>query len=322
MDWRRIAFCLMVLAGLWMVPPPILRGEIANRVVAVVNSDIITLYELNARMKELTGLAPDDLRRRDEKGYFETRRRILDLLIDEKLTQEKVRELGIKVTPKEIDAAIEDIKRTKNLTQEDLIAGLKQRGLTYEAYRENLKGEIERMRLVGYEVRSKIIIREEMIKEYYERHQAEFTKDERVRLAVILLANQKPGSGGDKLSGRIEEVTNRLREGEDFAELAKRFSDGPGAGEGGDLGFFKVAELDAQLQKLVSDLKEGEVRGPVERPNGIQFIKLLARESGGVRPFEETKEAIYDALYREEVNRRFASWIKELRERAYTKVIF
>lgn len=324
MDLRKILVCLILFSGLWLVRPPSSPGEIANRVVAIVNSDIITLYELNVKMRELTGLAPDDLRRRDEKGYIETRRRVLDLLIDEKITREKIQQLGIKVTSKEIDAAIEEVKKSNNLTHEDLIAGLKKRGLTYEAYRENLKSEIERMRLVGYEVKSKIIIREEMVAQYYDRHIADFTKEERVRLAVIFLAKEKRGSGdeADALAAKTKEVLNRIQRGEDFAELAKQFSDGPGAQEGGDLGFFKVAELDPQLRDLISGLKEGEAQGPIERPNGVQFVKVVIRESGGARPLEEAKDAIYDILYREEVNNRYASWIKELREKAYTKVIF
>lgn len=321
----RISFMqALVFAALCLCSPGPLPAEIANRVVAIVNADIVTLYELNLKMKELTGLTPEDLKERDEKGYLETRRRVLDLLIDEKIAREKIQELGIRVTPKEVDTAIEEIKKANNLTHEDLLAGLKKRGLTYEAYRENLREEIERARLVSMEVKAKIIIREEMIGEYYERHKSEFTKEERVRLAVIVLAKESPGSGvpGGALAARADEILSRIRQGEDFGALAKRFSQGPAAQEGGDLGFFKVAELDPQLRALISGVDEGEVRGPVERANGVQFIKVLTREKGGLTPLEEAKNAIYDVLYREEVNRRYASWIKELRAKAYTRVIF
>ena len=135
-------------------------AEICNRVVAIVNNEMITLHELNAKIKELTGLDPADLRKRDEKIYFETRQKILDLLIDKKIAGEKIRELGIKVTEKEVDAAIERIKKENYLTHEDLLMSLAKQGISHELYRESIKNEFERTQLIHIEVKSKIIITE------------------------------------------------------------------------------------------------------------------------------------------------------------------
>ena len=134
-------------------------AETSNRVVAIVNSDVITLYELNKRIEEITGKTLDEITAEDEKASLETRRQVLELLIDEKIAQEKIRELGLKVSQSQIDAAIEDIKKSSNLTQEDLTAELKKQGISYEKYREMIKINLERSSLINYEVNSKIIIR-------------------------------------------------------------------------------------------------------------------------------------------------------------------
>lgn len=299
-------------------------AKVLNRVVAIVNSDMITLHELNNKIKEVTGLEPIDLKMQDEKGYIEIRSKILDLLIDEKIAREKIRELGIKVTPKEVDAAIENIKRNSHVTQEDLIAGLEKQGLTYELYRKNVKNELERIRLINLEVKSRIIIREEEIREYYSKHKDDFTSNEEVRLATIFLREKNPSSQGENhpLDQKAREILLRLKNGEDFSKLAKEFSEGPGAEDGGDLGFFKASQLDQELAKIIKDMSPGDVSDPVIKSSGIQIINLVERRGGKIKRLEEARDAIYNILYRDEVNKRYSSWIKELREKAYMKVIF
>lgn len=299
-------------------------AEIQNRVVAIVNNELITLHELNTKMKEITGYAPSDLKAMDERRYLETRREIVDLLINEKVAFEKVRELGIKVTEKRVDAAIEEVKKDNDLTHEDLLAALKKQGVTYEKYRANIKKELEKIELINFEVKSKIILREEKIQEYYNEHREQFRTDGKVHLAAIFL-RQEDRSNQDEASSlgrKAEEVLSRLRGGGDFGELARKFSQGPGAREGGDIGFFKTSELNPKLRGVIEDMSVGEVSEPITISDGVQIIKVLEKHGGGERPFEEVRDAIYRILYRKELDKHYSSWIKTLRERAYTKVIF
>ena len=103
--------------------------------------------------------------------------------------------------------------------------------------------------------------------------------------------------------------------------MARSYSEGPGANEGGDLGQFTVDHLEPGLKSVVEALPEGGISDPLVRPNGIQIIKVTKKQTGKIRSLEEMKEAIYGILYQEEVNRRYQNWIKELRENAYTRVI-
>ena len=138
-------------------------AQVVNRVVAIVDDDVITLYELNQKIREMTGSTAEALRDRDEERYLQTRRKILEIMIDQKCAERKIEELGIKVSPKQVDQAIETIKGRNRWTHENLLAMLKQEGITYEEYRDSIETELQRFELINNQVRSKIIIREEQI---------------------------------------------------------------------------------------------------------------------------------------------------------------
>lgn len=299
-------------------------GEIYNRVVAIVNADVVTLYELDTRMKELTGMTPEALKRKSEGQYIDTRRKILERLIEEKIAIEKIQELEIKVQPKEVDATIEKVKTDNKLTQEDLVAALKEQGQTYEQYRKMLKTELERMRLINYEVKSKIIIREEELKEYYDQHTDEFSTQGKVHLAMIFLKQEDPADPEESraLKQKARKIIQKIKAGEDFGKLAKEFSNGPGANEGGDLGVFKISELNQEMAATVKDLSSGEVGNPIIGPNGIQIIKVVEKDKGGEKSFDQVKNSISSTLYRKKLDQAYAEWIKDLREKAYVKIIF
>ncbi len=318
---RSLSF-LILATSLWL--QPLFAAEVCNRVVAVVNNDVITLYELDNRMKEMTGANPEELKLKSEAMYLDARQKILELLIDEKIAQAKIKELRIQVSNRQVDNYVEKLKRDNQLTQEDLVAGLEKEGLSYEKYRERIKRDIERAQLIEYEVRSKIIIREETIQKYYEEQKGTFGVAEKVQLAGIFLIrkNLKSEEEMRELYGKAQEIAAKLKAGADFSRMAGTYSEGPGAKEGGDLGEFTVDHLEPGLKSVVEALPEGGISDPLVRPNGIQIIKVVKKQTGKIRSLEEMKEAIYGILYQEEVNRRYQNWIKELRESAYTRVVF
>ena len=312
------------MAVLVLIFYPGVWAEICNRVVAQVNDDVITLYELDNRMKELTGYDPDELKLKDKKGYIETRRQVLELLVDEKIAFGKIRELGIKITPGEIDDAIERIKESNQLTQEDLIARLKEQDMSLNSYREEIKRQLERNKLINYEVKSKIVIREEELKDYYTKNKDKFRLIAKVHLATIFLKQEDPSNQEETIAllRTAEDIVFRLKRGEDFGKMAKKFSQGPGAEEGGDLGIFKTSQLDPDLLKILKDMIPGDVTRPIIRQAGIQIVKLLDKQDSIVKPFDDVREAIFEILYKEKVNKRYSSWLRDLREKAYTKIIF
>ena len=299
-------------------------AEISNRVVAIVNDEVITLYELNKRIKELTGQRADDIRTEDEELFIKTRESILKSMTYEKIALEKARELGLEATQEEIDSYIENIKTANKMTQEDLISQLEKEGLAYEAFRKRIKEEMERNRLIDYKVQSKTVIREDQIIKYYEEHKDGYKIEGQVDIASIYLIK----SGTDdpeaslELKKKGEHILTRLKEGDDFGALAKEFSEGPGADDGGNLGSFKTSQIDQELLEILNKLPEGGVSELIDRGNALQIIKLIKRDQEMIRPFEEVKDEIYQILYEEEINKRYMSWLEELREDSFIKIIF
>ena len=317
---KRLSFVILLMS-LWL--EPLFAAEVCNRVVAVVNNDVITLYELNNRIKEMTGEAPEELMQKNQAMFRDAQQKILGLLIDEKIAQAKIKELKIKVSEKQVDNYLEKLKRDNQWTQEDLVAGLQKEGLSYEKYRERVKNDIERAQLIEYEVRSKIIIRDEAIQKYYEEHKGTFGAAEKVQLAGIFLTrkNLKSEEEMRELYRKAQDISAKLKAGADFSQMAATYSEGPGAKQGGDLGQFTVEHLEGGLKSVVEALPEGGTSDPMVRPNGIQIIKVVKKQTGRIRSLEEMREAIYGILYQEEVNRRYQNWIKELRDSAYTQII-
>ena len=169
------------------------------------------------------------------------------------------------------------------LPQEDLVAELKEQGSNYESYRESIKEELERMQLINYEVKSKIILREEEIEEYYNTHRDEFTSEGRVRLALIFLKQEDPADKNEAraLYQKAQDILSMIKDGKNFANLARKFSNGPGASEGGDLGVFKMSELNPEMAEIIKDLSAGEASKPIIRPYGIKIIKVEEKDGGG-----------------------------------------
>lgn len=314
----------MVIFAVTLVFFSPVSAEIQNRVVAIVNNELITLYELNSKIRELTGLSSGELKEKSEEMYIETRRKVLDDLIDQKITLEKIKELEIEVPPEEVDQAIERVKEDNQLTQEGLLAKLKERGTTYEAYRKSIKADLERMRLINYEVQSKIMLREEDIETYYKEHIDEFSSGGKIRLSVIFLKQTDPADKDEarELHQKAQGILSMIESGEDFGNLARKFSSGPGAREGGDLGVFKLSELNPEMAEQIKGLSTGDVAKPIVKPDGIRIIKVVEKDGGGVKSLEQVRNAIQSILYRKELERRYSVWISELRKKAYTKIIF
>lgn len=321
---------LVLLVGFVVLPvvgtviPHRLMAEITNRIVAIVNSDIITLHELNASIRRITGLSAQELRIRDEEHFHEARRAVLDTLINDTLTKQQIIKSGIKVAPQDVDEAIEKVKRDNRLTEEELIYSLRQEGITLEEYRERIKGEIERFKVVNYEVQSKIVVTEEEVRNYYENHREQYTEVPQLRLARIFL---KVGNPDDKeeiarVKDRGLEILERLKEDGDFSTLVRIYSQGPAASEGGDLGWIKVGQLEPTLRKKIADLCPGECTNLEPCGSGFQIIKLVEQKEGGTRPFEGVRDAIYSKLFKEKVEKKYAEWLKRLRDESFVKIKF
>ncbi|MBI1922088.1 MAG: peptidylprolyl isomerase [Geobacter sp.] len=290
-------------------------------IAAIVNDEPITSHDIDREVAttlkeaERKGVVPKE-------SAAELRVLALNKLIDKKLVEQKIRELDIRISEEEVHQAIEDVKKQNNLTQEALVAALRTQGLTFDDYKTQLKEQLERLRLISMEVRSKIQVGEREMREYYAANPLKFGAEEAFRARHIFLRVPKDAKPDDikRIMANAVSVHNEAKSGADFAELAKKNSDDPTAKEGGSLGTFKKGEMLTDISDAVSKLKAGEVSDLISTPAGFHIIKLEERIPGTPRPFEDVRGEIEETLYRIKSEERFNIWLNDLRKGATIQI--
>lgn len=299
--------------------------EVLDRIVAVVNEDIILLSELNNRMRPYVqqirkqGFDAD----KERQMLFKVREDLLNRLVDEKLTDQEIKRNGIQVDESEIDSTIERIKKSNYFTDEDLRRFLKSEEMTMEQYREQIKEQVLRSRLVTYEVKSKIVITDEEIQAYYESHPELYGGKISYQLRNILMRVPDYATDEEKqaVKARMQQLKSQVESGASFGELAKAHSQSPTAADGGYIGEFKRDMLSPQIQKALDGLAAGQTTDVLDTDQGLQlfFIDAINRSEG--KPLDTVRAEIQQKLYTEVVDKKFISWLEELRSQSHIKII-
>lgn len=310
--------CTLLLLCLFLAPAGA-HAKVINAIAAIVNDEIITLHEINREAQPALRDA-DQKSPLDDTGRSKIRHAVLDQLVEKKLIEQKARELNIKIGDEEIRQAIDDVKRQNKIpSQEALVGALAAQGLTFDQYRDQLRDQLERLRLVSMEVRSKIQVGESEMRENYEANQAKYTEEESFHARHIFFrtSEKAPAEEIKRAMTTALMVLAEAKSGKDFVELAKSYSEDPAARkDGGDLGVFKKGDMLPELEQTILALKPGEVSELVSTPAGFHIIKLEERIKGKVKPFESVKTEIEDTIYRKKSEERFSQWAKELRSKA------
>lgn len=290
-----------------------------DRVVAVVNKDVITWSELYRAMEfeaSSTVKAMGDAERsrvfRDNEAYF------LEIMIDMKLQLQAAKKQDIEAGKDEVNEAIDNVRKKYSMDDKEFSESLKKEGFTLNDYRKRIAEQIVLSKVVSQEVRNKIVISDKDIDEYLAKN-----KDAGYRLRQIIF--NKPVNDAEKkaLEVRIEEVSQRLRNGEDFARLAAQYSDDPSGKAGGDLGFIKKEYLIKEFREALSDMKIGEVSKPFVTARGVHIIKLEDSSDAtklGAGTNDELKEIVKKKLFDKRLSEDLKNWVRSLRERAYVEV--
>ncbi len=313
-----LLFCLLIPAR------PSSGAEIIDRIVAIVNGDIITLSELEkaSRIFYENMKAQAMKTGRELPPLSELRKQVLNFLIDKKLTEQESQRLGITVTDQDVDNAINNLLKDKGISRMELIEGLKKEGKTLDDLRNEIRENIQRARLINRAVKSKIVVTDEEVEKFYEEHKDQFSQKEKWHLRVIFLPF--PVNPTDRDRQEVLRLARKLKAqiegGASFAALAREYSQGPGAKEGGDVGYLSPDDLDPKLAKYISALSPGEVSEPAETEDGIYLFKLEDIQEGGSKTFKNAKNYIRHLLYQREVNKRYMEWLQELRKRSYIKI--
>lgn len=279
--------------------------DVIDGVIAVVNDDVITLSEFEKRL-------PD----KNVKITPQQEKTILDQMIEQKLLEQEADKAGIKVSESEVDQGIQNVIGKFNLTDEQMKQVLAKENLTPEQFREQWRLQILSQKLIGAKLQGQLAVTEDEIEEYYKANYGSDERVDEVKIAHILITPDAAG-GEAQAKQRAEEVAEMAKSGEDFAKLAREYSnDTISSVKGGELGSFRKGDLVEPLENAAYSTPVGEISGPVESPAGYHIIKVLDKKTSE-GSLETYREEIKEKLYREKAEKELSAWIDEVKSSAY-----
>jgi peptidyl-prolyl cis-trans isomerase SurA len=292
-------------------------AELVNRIVASIDGEPITLYELETyERKHLAALLAA--------GASPSRKDLLDALITDKLVEKEIAAKGIRVDEEDVDHYVARVREQNRLSEEQLREALAQQGLTWEKYREQVRAEIQKIQLLNREIRGKVNVTPQDVERYYEAHKSDYARPARVHLRhiVLRLARDAPPEVEQAVRERLEAIRKRVVEGrEDFAAVAKEVSEDAAAQSGGDLGEVEPGKILPQFQEAVARLREGEVSSPIRTDAGLHLLRVEKRIAESFVPLREVSDEIREKLYSKALDERYRRWlVEDLKKRHYVEI--
>ncbi|OEU71649.1 MAG: SurA domain-containing protein [Desulfovibrio sp. S3730MH75] len=287
--------------------------KVVDGVVAVVNGDIITMYEMNAKMapilKQFGGKSLSAVELEQVKNI---REQILQRFVNEMVLDQEAKRLKVNVSDKDIEGEVNRIKGNSNLSDEEFNRQLKLQKTNLEEFKDGLRKDIRKHRLLSFKVKSKVVVTEEEIKAVWNSTKVqEAEENQSVHLKLILFPTDISA----------EKIREEIIAGEiTFEEAADKYTAGPGAGTGGDLGVLEWGDLATTWRDALAGLKVGDLSQPFKVQSSLALLKLDSYAKNEEDTFAENREEIYDRLYREKQDAVFADFIKKLREKAVIQI--
>lgn len=255
-----------------------------DRIVAIVNNEVITLNDLNERMsiviKQLqaqsTQLPPQDA----------LKKQLLERMINDMVQMQEAKETGIKVDDAALDKTLQRIADENNLSMTEFRRRLEQDGVRWQKFREEVRGEVVVSRLREREVESSVSVTEAEVDTQLSLEAREATTDQEFRLAhiLVLVPEQATSVQIEARRKRALQALSELRKGAEFAQISAQYSDAPDALQGGNLGWRPSGRLPAIFLEALTPLKAGETTDILRSANGFHIVKLLDRRGRDAQP--------------------------------------
>jgi peptidyl-prolyl cis-trans isomerase SurA len=313
---------LIALAAILLITASTSWGEIVDRVVAVVNDDVITQYELDSTVELILKRNEQSIRPEDrERITAEARKAVLDRLIEDLILRQEARRLGIVVREEELTATIQEALAKRNLSIDTLQEALIKDGTNYEKYREATRSDMIKSRILQREIRPRVSVTNEEIGAFYQEHRDEYEGKLRVRLLMIALPVPAGSDEAAQAAQRTkaESILKRIRAGEYFEALANENSMGQGR-SGGDIGYVEKGSMNPIIEEVAFNLKPGEVSGVIETPQGFYIIRALDKRGGGNLSLKATRAEIEEQLFIEKIEKKYMEWLAEKRQKAHIEI--
>jgi peptidyl-prolyl cis-trans isomerase SurA len=292
--------------------------KLVESVAAQVGNEIV----LQSEVMELAAPIEERMRQAGapEAEIAMVRRQALERLIETKLLSSVVERLELSASREEVDEAIAAIAGENGLSVEQLLASVASHGLAIDEYREKIRGEIERSKVIGAMVRSRVQIEEEEIRALYEEQfsdQRSGGEEVYVRHLVVLTEGGFEPRSLDAACDLARAARARIESGEvDFTQVAQRLSD-MNAQRGGDLGWMHREELAPWMAQRVDAMQPGDLSAVIEMPFGCNLLELVDRREFRPVTFADAEPQLRSILYQRKTESEYVKWLDVLREQTF-----
>lgn len=325
----RILFALAMLVGLW--PQAVPAAELVDKIVAVVNGQMITLFELNAKVATLLERSQGVTYKPDDPRYNELRRQVLDVLVGDILLKQEAARFKAEVSDKEVEGELDGIRRKNGLTEEQFRQQLAKEGMTRQEFAEQLKMDATKKRVLGIMVHRKIIVTDDEVRAYYEKNRGNLPDPK----SLVLRPSGGVGFIMTPSMKEAEALREKIVSGQmTFADAARKHSIGPGKDKGGDLGDVSPKDLAPPLRDALAQIKPGEVTRPIVLDGKGVLLTLRKTDDapapapvaapepapGGDAAFAAVREEIRELLYRTKFDALFQEYMDKLKSKAVVDI--
>ena len=292
-------------------------GTVAEDIIARVNDQIITKSDYDRALADL-----DQEGRQHNETMQEISAQHKDLLrnlVDQQLWLSKGKELGV-TGETELVKKLDEIRKQYNLESiDDLEKAAREQGVSFEDFKANIRNQIITQEVMRQEVGEHIQMTPGEVERYYEAHKQDYAQQESERLSEILVST---GGGDDPAKvtaakAKADDIEARLHAGGDFAQLARSFSDGPTASEGGDLGQYKRGQLGKLLEDQTFGLNSGQYTDPILTRQGYIILKVVQHTAGGPQPFKDVTQDVEEAYYMSRMEPAIREYLSKMRDEAF-----
>lgn len=332
------------LAGQQQMPNPLAQTTpipanetVVEEIIVRINNNIVTQADLRRAREQLIS----DSRQQDpnttDAQIKDHEKDLLRDLIDQQLLLQKGEQLNMSADT-DVVKRLDDIRKQMHAdSMEDVEKAAQAQGVSFEEFKQNLKNSIITQRVIGEEVGGHITVSQQEMQQFYDEHKAQLDRPEQVRLSEILISTQNPvapktASGdaalpespsGDVVAqaqAKADDVYKQLQGGAKFEDLAKKYSNGPTASNGGDLEYFKRGVLSKDLEDKVFAMQAGQYTAPVRTNQGFVILEVTEHQAAGIPPFKDVQEQVHQRIYMEKMQPALRDYLTKLREDAYIDI--
>ncbi len=300
------------------------QTEVEDFPAATIDGENIMESEVQAKIDKEVERMKQQLTE-DQIAEYKPRmhKRIVQDMVMQKLLTNKVKQNGITVTEEEFKAELDKQLKSQNMTEEDFKALLEAYGRSFEEQKQQIMNGMAVKKMIEQQMAGTVKdANDRQIREFYDKNLRMYTTPEQVKASHILIGtssnepNSDPNTVKEAAKAKALELLEKVRNGEDFAELAKQYSSCPSGKNGGDLGFFGKGQMVPEFEKAAFDLKVGQVSDVVETKFGYHIIKLTDHKDESVKPFDDVKAEIAEQLNNETKQRFAMDYIRKIQEQA------